>query len=253
MNNNSIPTLGISLDGVIRDMHSQFDKVYRKFFINNEELIKADENFQYAIEEENEQAEYGRLLDLTDEKIHLPVDTADLMNHYRFDAEEKLNTLTNEHYTIDAKTVFKTFLQNYAYEIFASANQFPRSYDTANHIKEFGKVNKMFNTVLLIKAEDKIIASTYHFLAKGGCKIEKVVFVKEDFDKWNYCDVLVDDSPESFETKPENKISIKIKHDYNKYSPADFDKDNINLIFDELFLLQVFKPEKYKEIIEKQK
>ena len=98
-----------------------------------------------------------------------------------------------------------------------------------------------------------MIISTYHFLAKIGCKINKVVFVENDIDKWNYCDVLIDDSPESFESKPEGKTSIKISYVYNAYSESDYSFETINAVYNELFILKVFMPEKYNQIMESKK
>lgn len=228
--------LGISLDGVLRDMHSQFDTIYRKFFINNESLVKADENFNYLVAEKAD-SNLDTIEKIIKEKINLPVDTYDLMNHYHFDSKEECDN----------------FFQNYAFEVFGMANQFPRSFDVANRLQSFGQLTKLYDTVLLVKGKDKITQSTYHFLGKSGCKIEHVIHVDSDVQKWDYCDVLIDDSPESFENKPEGKISIKIAKDYNAYSNSDYSFENINTLFSEMFLLKIFHPEKYTELLEKEK
>jgi 5'(3')-deoxyribonucleotidase len=228
-------TLGISLDGVLRDIHSQFDIIYRKFFINNDSLVKADDNFSYLVSEQTDTNE-ERIKELITAKINLPVTTYDLMNHYHFDSKED----------------FDNFFQTYAFEVFGMASQFPRAFDSANRLQAFGKGTDLFDTVLLVKGKDKIAQSTYHFLGKSGCKIENVRHVDTDAEKWNYCDVLIDDSPESFENKPDGKISIKISKEYNAYSTADYSFDNISAVFGELFLIKVFHPEKYEEIKSKQ-
>jgi hypothetical protein len=132
------------------------------------------------------------------------------------------------------------------------ASQFPRAFDSANRLQAFGKGTDLFDTVLLVKGKDKIAQSTYHFLGKSGCKIETVKHVDTDAEKWNYCDVLIDDSPESFENKPDGKISIKISKEYNAYSNADYSFENISAVFGELFLIKVFHPEKYEELKAKQ-
>ena len=231
---NKNKTLGISLDGVIRDMHSKFDDVYRKVFIKNDSLIKADEGFNYALPDQGEdESEVDKLEKIIKEKINLPV-TSDLRNHYQFDSLES----------------FQNFFQEYSFELFATAGPFLRAPDTLNRLQGFGKTNGIFDTVLLVKGDDKIITSTYHFLAKIGCKIRKIVFVDNDIDKWNYCDVLIDDSPESFESKPEGKTSIKISREYNAYSDSDYSFETINAIYNELFILKVFRPDKYKEIMD---
>lgn len=227
--------LGISLDGVVRDMYSKFDDVYRKAFIKNDSLIEADESFSYALlESKEEDNELNKLETVIKEKINLPVNSYDLQVHYQFDSVEN----------------FKSFFQEYAFELFATAGTFPKAPDTLNRLQGFGKTNGIFDTVLLVKGNDKIVTSTYHFLAKIGCKINKVVFVDNDVDKWDYCDVLIDDSPESFESKPEGKTSIKISREYNAYSDSDYSFETINAVYNELFILKVFRPDKYKEIMD---
>lgn len=235
---NKNKVLGISLDGVIRDVFSKFDDVYRKAFIKNDSLVQADESFSYVVSELNaDDNELNKLEKMIEEKINLPINTYDLQNHYQFDSKENFNN----------------FFQEYAFELYATAGTFPRTPDTLNRLQGFGKTNGIFDTVLLVKGNDKIVTSTYHFLAKIGCKINKVVFIDNDIDKWNYCDVLIDDSPESFESKPENKTSIKISHEYNAYSDSDYSFENLNAIYNELFILKVFMPEKYQEIINSKK
>lgn len=235
---NKNKVLGISLDGVIRDVFAKYDDVYRKAFIKNDSLVQADESFSYVVSELNaDDNELNKLEKMIEEKITLPINTYDLQNHYQFDSKEN----------------FQNFFQEYAFELYATAGTFPRTPDTLNRLQGFGKANGIFDTVLLVKGNDKIVTSTYHFLAKIGCKINKVVFVDNDIDKWNYCDVLIDDSPESFESKPENKISIKISHEYNAYSDSDYSFENLNAIYNELFILKVFMPEKYLEIINSKK
>lgn len=234
---NKIKTLGISLDGVLRDLHSQFDTVYRKNFIKNDSLVQADESFQYIIPDTNKgEDELDKLEKIIKEKINLPV-TSDLVNHYHFDSIEQ----------------YENFFQEFAFELFAMASQFPRSFDGANRLQAFGKANGLFNTILLVKGTDKIVSATYSFLGKSGCKIENIRFVDNNADKWNYCDVLIDDSPESFENKPEEKTSIKISHEYNVYGDVDYSFENIGAVYNELFLLKVFRPDKYAEVMAKQK
>lgn len=66
------------------------------------------------------------------------------------------------------------------------------------------------------------IGNTYFFLSKIGTKIREVYFPKDSQTIWDKCDVLITANPKLLESKPEGKISIKIKADYNKESEADY-------------------------------
>jgi hypothetical protein len=198
--------LGIGIDGVVRDMHFRFDQVYRKVFIKNDALVRMSDNFEYVPSEEPSEDETRALQRMIDEKITLPVDTFDMMNHYHFENKEK----------------FDEFLEEYSFEIFGMSPAFPRSMDAVNRLQAFGEQAGYFDLVLFSKERRSARISTYHFLAKAGCRAECLRFVDEHVNKWNYCDVLIDDCPAVFESKPDGKKSIKINREYNVYVDADY-------------------------------
>lgn len=66
------------------------------------------------------------------------------------------------------------------------------------------------------------IGNTYFFLSKIGTKIREVYFPTESQTVWDKCDILITANPDLLKNKPENKISIKIKFDYNKDIEADY-------------------------------
>ena len=66
------------------------------------------------------------------------------------------------------------------------------------------------------------IGNSYFFLSKLGTKIREVYFPTDSLTIWDKCDVLITANPKLLEAKPEGKVSIKIKADYNKDSEADY-------------------------------
>lgn len=215
--------LGIGIDGVLRDMHSRFDGVYRKVFIKNDALVNMNDNFEYVPETEQGEEDYKAIQRLVAEKITLPVDTFDLLNHYHFETREK----------------FDEFLEEYSFEIFGMSTAFPRSMDSVNRIQVFGEQTGLFDTILLSKDKKSSRISTFHFLAKSGCKAGCVRFVDEHVNKWEHCDSLIDDCPYVFESKPEGNTSIKINRDYNVYSDADYSFNSLTEV-NEGFLSKIF-------------
>lgn len=217
--------LGISIDGVLRDSHGQFDTWYRRAFIKNDRLVGMDDSFQYVEQNETDEEEQ-EIQRLTDEKINLPMDTFDLLNHYSFDSREEL-----ERFMYD----------DYSFQIFASAPSFPKSMDAVNFLQIFGESSESFDVVLFAKCKDSSIISTYHFLAKHACKIKNIKFINEYEDVWDFCDVVISDTPEVFETKPESKKSIKINHMYNDYSEADYSFDSVTEIKSKQLIEKLFE------------
>lgn len=217
--------IGIGIDGVIRNMHSGFDRAYRKSFIKNDSLVQMNEKFEYVPDSVVDE-DIDVLQKMIDEKIHLPVDTFDLMNHYHFESKEE----------------FDKFIEDYSFEILGSAPFFHRAMDAVNRLQALGEESGLFEILLLSTEKKNSRISTYHFLAKAGCKVGALKFVDEHSMKWDCCDIIIDDCPHVFESKPEDKISIKIKRPYNAYSEADLSFDSVFEI-DDASLLKVLRPD----------
>lgn len=66
------------------------------------------------------------------------------------------------------------------------------------------------------------IGNTYFFLSKLATKIREVYFPTDSKTIWDKCDVLITANPRLLELKPEGKISVKIKAEYNKETEADY-------------------------------
>ena len=81
------------------------------------------------------------------------------------------------------------------------------------------------------------IGNTYFFLSKLGTKIRETYFPTDSYTIWDKCDVLITANPKLLEAKPDGKVSIKIKAEYNKENEADYEfKDLSTLVTDEKFL-----------------
>lgn len=66
------------------------------------------------------------------------------------------------------------------------------------------------------------IGNTYFFLSKLGTKVREVYFPTDSTTIWDKCDVLITANPNLLGCKPEGKVSIKIKAEYNNESEADY-------------------------------
>lgn len=73
----------------------------------------------------------------------------------------------------------------------------------------------------------KSIPSTLFFLSKTSCRAKNIRFVMSYEEKWDDVDVLITANPKALESKPDGKISIKIKSSYNEDVKSDFELDSI--------------------------
>lgn len=203
--------LGICIDGVVRDIHFKFDQIYRKKFIKNPGLVQMNDNFEYAGEDEDEN-QLKLVEHIEKEKIHLPVSTYDLMNHYEFDSYQDFIKFQNEDYVL---------------ELYGTAPPFAKSMDISNRLQYMCEDQKMFSTYFICPGDDQIVTSTFYFLTKNASRIKNIVFRNYSTNLWEEFDVLITDSPDILSLVPENKCGIKLNKLYNSNCPATFSIDSL--------------------------
>lgn len=72
------------------------------------------------------------------------------------------------------------------------------------------------------------IGNTYFFLSKLGTKVREVYLPIDSQTIWDTCDVLITANPNLLNTKPEGKVSIKIKTEYNNDSEANYSFNDLS-------------------------
>ena len=174
--------IGIDINEVLRDFIGQFAYTYEKYI----DKVDIDKN---------------------------PVDSFDLMNHFKFNTIDDMN---------------KFLFLEASLEVFGHADQLHDNLMAQlNMFLMDIKDEEEHEIIITSKEVAKSIPSTYFFLSKLGCRADKIIFVDKYKDIWNGVDVLITANPTALETKPNDKISIKINSSYNKTSKSDFQLDSI--------------------------
>ena len=258
------------MDGVLRDFLSQFDKQYRRVFINNPSIVNMNNEFEYRQPSEYElDEEAKRIEDIIKSRITLPVNTNDLLNHYQFDevveefkdysedlikigedgmmaGNEKMVMPKGDGILTDRKTyspqeaLNRFIYELYPFQLFGDAEAYTNSSSYFNQIQAFGLQEGLFETVILPIGKSTMITATYYFLHKTGNRGRSIQFVENDYDKWNYCDILVDAAPEALQNKPNGKVSIKIEREYNQWDSADYSLSSLKELKSPDFLRKLF-------------
>ena len=237
-------TIGINIDGILRDSFTKFDDQYRKVFIHNPSIVEMNEEDMSMREFTPEEIEEidKKIEEKERDLLTLPMDSPNFLNHYKF--EEKIIEMTADNFIMHEDVVyedapqepivvspdkaFDNFLyEDYALQIFGQAEEIGSSMNIANRIQSEGLESGKYNVVLLSTCKRKAVPATYSFLALKNCRIKKLIFVEEDYQKWDHCDLLIDISPEAIQSKPSDKKVIKINNDFNKWDEADLSFDNI--------------------------
>ena len=91
------------------------------------------------------------------------------------------------------------------------------------------------------------IGNTYFFLSKIGTKIREVYFPIDSETIWDRCDVLITANPELLASKPSDKVSVKIKFDYNNDAKADYTFKDLSTFLAKTENIEQILNEYYKE------
>lgn len=71
------------------------------------------------------------------------------------------------------------------------------------------------------------IGNTYYFISKLGLQVREVYFPKDSKTIWDKCDALITANPDLLDSKPSNKVSVKIEMPYNEQSKSDYKFNNL--------------------------
>lgn len=204
--------IGIDINGVLRDTIGKFSQLYEKHYIDNptEELpyntYELDSSGNTTpIETDGSFFEYKIISDVT---------SLELDKHFAFKNKEEL---------------FSFMYEEYAMELFGHA--------PSTEMTSFNTLNDLYlelrdNHDLLIVSNEigKSKPSSLFFLSKFGCLIEKVCFFSEITKEkmWSEIDILLTADPLLLLEKPQNKVVIKYKTNYNSEIHSDYQIEKLS-------------------------
>jgi hypothetical protein len=183
--------IGITLNDVLREFTAQFEYVYDKYFPKYSESGK---QIQLNLREN-------------------PVTSFNLIEHFPFKNVDEMNEFLH---------------REAALEIFGHADQMHPN--LMNQLNNFiMELNDDTEHKIEIVSREAInsIPATYFFLSKTLCRAEQIRFVTKYEDKWNGVDVLITANPRVLESKPQGKVSVKVKTTYNTDVQADYEIETV--------------------------
>jgi hypothetical protein len=137
----------------------------------------------------------------------------DLLNFFKFENENKLNNFM----------YFEAPL-----EIFGHADQMSDGIMT--HFNNFlmdMEYEGEHQIEIVSREIGKSIPATLFFLSKTGAKAKNIRFVDEYKEVWDNVDVVITANPKILESKPDDKLSIKVKSPYNGESKSDHEVNSL--------------------------
>jgi hypothetical protein len=152
-----------------------------------------------------------------------PINSLDLLTHFPFDTESELYTFLYEDFSL---------------ELFGHANEkYKNAVIDLNNLYLQHKDNHEF--IIISKEVGNSIPATLFFLSKTSCKLRNYRFVSNNDYVWEYCDIMISANPNILINKPENKISIKVKSEYNTDIKSDYEVEKLKDILENNILSNV--------------
>jgi len=192
--------IGITIDGVIRDFITKFEIVYDKYY-----PVIDQETGENSLIERN-------------------IDTLNLLDHFTFSGGTgELN---------------KFMYVDSALEIFGHAGEV--KLNSIEHLNQLHNIiEDMGHTPIIVSKElNNSKPATLFFLSKFSSKINNIIFVRDFKNKWEHVDILITASPTTLESKPKDKISIKVINTYNKNCNSDFTIVDLKELLEDKKLLE---------------
>lgn len=213
-------TIGISLDWVLRDIHSSFDKQYRKTFIHNTSLVEMNQDMTVKEQTQEDIDLLEKKIELKEnELISLPLNSFDLSNHYKF--EESTSIVDGETKLSPKESLSEFMYQRYPFQVFGKAEQYNGACEAFNKIQSYGLENKLYKTILFSTVGGQALPATWHFLATHNCRMRNFICVDNEFEKLENCDILIDCVPEVIQDIPPGKKIIKIERPFNQWDSVE--------------------------------
>tara|TARA_B100001287_G_C22684966_1_gene532783 strand:+ start:2820 stop:3443 length:624 start_codon:yes stop_codon:yes gene_type:complete len=192
--------IGITIDGVIRDFITKFELVYDKYY----PIIDEETGENKIIERD--------------------IKDLDLLKYFEFSGGTQQ---LNKFMYVDASL-----------EIFGHAGEV--KLNSVEHLNQLhNMIEDMGHTPIIISKElNNSKPATLFFLSKLSSKVNNIKFVRDYVNKWEHVDVLITASPETLDTKPNNKVSVKVINTYNKNNNSDYTVVDLKELLEDKSMLE---------------
>lgn len=118
--------------------------------------------------------------------------------------------------------------KNHKAEMYDLSLPYSNAVVTVNNIYDFIKTYGFELKIVTCQPSKESEIAAEAWLNRFGFEFDEIVFVENDKEKWNYADIMVDDSEKVIGTKPLSKVSIKINQEWNENINGDINIPNIS-------------------------
>lgn len=118
------------------------------------------------------------------------------------------------------------FMKQYPKEIFALSKPILGAIEAVNEIVRI--LEPKGHKVYIVSHQTPDVSRySWLWLYLNQVQASNVIFVEDSRKKWEYVDIMIDDSPHVLAAKPNDKISFKVNHIYNEDSKCNWSIDHV--------------------------
>ncbi len=194
--------VGISIDGVLRDLFNQIEETHKKYFPTEEgeEQVRVkDYDFEKWITFPKEEVKQGEMEFNPD------------FNEDNFLESEENTELTD---IVKQTTVEEFLYEKCTVEIFGYADESVKS--AVEVINQLILENTQHEFHIMSREGGLAIPSTLFFLSKTKSICSNINFVTEHSKVWDYVDVMITDHPKVANSVPKGKLVLLIDKEFNQ-------------------------------------
>jgi len=232
----------IGINDVIRDFSSNFDNIYKTLTEELEGQEKLNE-FNYQLEDEIKvqkhvfadltatgldtiEVDQSKII-YTEEPPHVIEETGRVVTLLNLQGKNDELALTTRYVFKSQEEYFYYLFSQYSFEFYGKAKLTYK--DAMTNLNEFMFINRADNDASIFSQEiNNARPSTLHFLARERFVGQNIEFYESLENFWKGTDVAITTSPFLLNTKPKNKVSVKIETSYNTECEADFSFKSFN-------------------------
>jgi len=194
--------VGISIDGVLRDLFNQIEETHKKYFPTEEgeeQIEIKDYDFEKWITFPKEEVTQGEM---------------EFNPNFSEDEflESEQNTELSE--TVKQTTIDEFLYEKCTVEIFGYADEMVKS--AVETINQLILENPQHEFYIISREGGLAIPSTLFFLSKTKSICSNIKFVTEHSKVWDYVDVMITDHPKVANSVPKGKLVLLIDKEFNQ-------------------------------------
>lgn len=205
-------TVGISVNGVLRDFFGKIEKTHTKYFNpeDGEEIQIKDYELEKWITFPQE--------DVVRQEIEFNPNFNE-KEFVKSDSTFELIEVKDDELTVEEFIYDKCCLEIFGYADETMDGVVQSLNDLDLHLK---MLNKNIELVITSREAGRTVPATLFFLSKTGCMLQNIKFTIGTNDCWDFVDVMITDHPEILNSKPQNKKVIKVEKPYNENISSDY-------------------------------